>query len=305
MPLDRPKKPDLSRILTPDLYSKVLKLNFPWDGHVDIRFAAKFFFIGEPNISQQCFDAFHFRATKPISFICPEIPDVRKYLPDPNDPQYPEHVLALIIVLDQMPRRMYRGVDMRYTNMFFDATCLKLTKELVAADALPESTDDWQRLGFSFDDAVLRKNELYVSLVHSEDLSDHDFMVGRTEAMRKEVERHYGVRDPARDTMDKDAHDPLLFARLIKDGPPLNGSAPDFFFYFFRVVDAHRPVIKKFGRFPYRNEVMGRETTAREKEFLKATENFGSAGLSEAEVERLRKQVKDGIWDELSDRGPR
>lgn len=31
---------------------------------------------------------------------------------------------------------------------------------------------------------------------------------------------------------------------------------------------AHRDIVARFGRFPHRNEVLGRETTAEEAEFL-------------------------------------
>ncbi|KAL0576989.1 hypothetical protein V5O48_004999 [Marasmius crinis-equi] len=304
MPIDVADRPDLSQILTPNLYSEVLKLSFPWDGSFDSKFVSKFYFVGEPNTSQKCFDTFHSRATKPISSLCPEVPDVRKYLPDSKDPKYPEHALGLIMLLDQVPRRIYRGFDMRYTNAFFDPICLKLTKDLIAADALPDSIEEWEKLGYSFDDAMLRKLHSYSPLSHSEDLSNHDLLKEKTEKMRKEVEEHYGLRDPARDTMDQDAQDPKLFSRLIRGGPPLDGSAADFFFYFFRVRDAHRSIVVEYGRYPYRNGVMGREATTKEREFMEATEGFGTAGLSDTDAERVRKQVEDGVWDELSDKGP-
>ena len=31
----------------------------------------------------------------------------------------------------------------------------------------------------------------------------------------------------------------------------------------------HRDIVQRFGRFPHRNEILGRETTAEEAEFLK------------------------------------
>lgn len=37
----------------------------------------------------------------------------------------------------------------------------------------------------------------------------------------------------------------------------------------------HKDVIDKFGRYPYRNAALGRETTSEETEYLKTAETFG------------------------------
>ena len=37
----------------------------------------------------------------------------------------------------------------------------------------------------------------------------------------------------------------------------------------------HRDIVARFGRFPHRNEVLGRESTAEELEYLKTAERFG------------------------------
>ena len=39
---------------------------------------------------------------------------------------------------------------------------------------------------------------------------------------------------------------------------------------FYKFVKIHRDIIARFGRFPHRNAVLGRETTAAEAEFLKS-----------------------------------
>ena len=37
----------------------------------------------------------------------------------------------------------------------------------------------------------------------------------------------------------------------------------------------HQVVIEKFGRFPHRNDVLGRESTEEEIEYLKTAERYG------------------------------
>ncbi|KAL0064144.1 hypothetical protein AAF712_008866 [Marasmius tenuissimus] len=272
MPPHQSSKPDFSRILTPDLYTEVLRLHFPWKEPANIKDAVKFYFLHQPDNVQERFDAIHFRATKPISSVRPEIPSLWKYLPGFGDSHFPEHALALVCLLDQMPRSLYhRGVDSRYIPMFFDEACKKVVKHLVAEGVYPDLTEVWKKRRYTFEDAMLRKLWLYAPLAHSEDLSDHG-LVGP-----KRVDEERG------------------------EGPPMAGSAADLLFWIYRVLDAHTPILKEYGRYPYHNESVGRESTPREKEYLKATHNLGAAGLSEAEAEKLRKEVRNGVWEDLSD----
>ena len=37
----------------------------------------------------------------------------------------------------------------------------------------------------------------------------------------------------------------------------------------------HRTIVARFGRFPHRNEVLGRESTAEELDYLKTAKRFG------------------------------
>ncbi|ESK86524.1 hypothetical protein Moror_9844 [Moniliophthora roreri MCA 2997] len=114
---------------------------FPWDGAIDTKFASKLYFHGEPNVSQEVYDTCHIAALKPPSTICPGIPNLREYLPDPKVPQFPEHTLALVWLLDQAPRIIYKGLDMRYTSTLFDELAKTLVRDLILSDALPDSLD--------------------------------------------------------------------------------------------------------------------------------------------------------------------
>jgi uncharacterized protein (DUF924 family) len=268
----------------------------------DIGFASKFYFLGVPDNSHQMYDTLHHQALKPLSTFCPTIPELIDYLPNPTDPQYAEHTLALILLIDQGPRALYKGIDIRYTYGYFDFTTQKLITTLISTGVFPDATERWMELGHSFEDALIRKMWLYVPLVHSEDLDNHHAVSLKTEEMRLEVEKHSGKRDPWRDTREEDAKDTTLFSKLIRAGPPR--TSPDFFFWFFRVFDAHKTIIAEYGRYPYRNDALSRETTGREEEFLKLTENFGVAPLTLAEVQKLKEDTKAGVWEKLSDKGP-
>jgi uncharacterized protein (DUF924 family) len=117
--------------------------------------------------------------------------------------------LALVILLDQFPRNMYRGDPKSY-----------------AADRKAQQTaEDAVDRAFDRELPPFQRMFLYMPLMHSEDL----------EHQRRSVE---------------------LFRGLGGEGDPS--------YYAVR----HMEIIERFGRFPHRNEILGRRTTPEEAEFL-------------------------------------
>ncbi len=125
----------------------------------------------------------------------------------------PEKSLALLILLDQFPRNMFRGSGRAfYTDR--KAVC-------VAKKAIEN--------GFDLRVPEPQRQFYYLPLMHSESLTDQERCV-----------RLMMTRMP-----DAGAEN-LLHAK------------------------GHREVIRRFGRFPYRNDALDRKTTARERTYLKA-----------------------------------
>ena len=133
--------------------------------------------------------------------------------------------LALVILLDQFTRNVYRGSKQAYAG---DARA----RALVAA-ALAKATDlqlPW--VGRAF---------MYMPLMHTEDLANQD------ECVRRFTQLHAEVPDALKDSIQshlKSAHE-------------------------------HRDIIARFGRFPYRNAVLGRTSSAPERDFLALGPRFG------------------------------
>lgn len=123
----------------------------------------------------------------------------------------PESRLALVILLDQFPRNLFRG-DPR-THATDD-------KALVISNKALQKGLDRELLTF-------QRHFLYMPFMHSEDL----------ENQRRSV---------------------ALFRELADEG------SPDVTEY----AEGHRDIVERFGRFPHRNEVLGRRTTPEEAEFL-------------------------------------
>ena len=116
--------------------------------------------------------------------------------------------LALLIVLDQFPRNMFRG-----------------SARAFAADTIAREIAD-RAIARGFDQKVKSEERsfFYLPFEHSEKLADQERCVAL-----------------ARATGDADT---LKWAEL------------------------HADIIRRFGRFPHRNAVLGRATTAAEQEFL-------------------------------------
>jgi len=120
----------------------------------------------------------------------------------------PRGALALLILMDQFPRNMFRGEAQAFST---DSRALNLAKRAVA-DGFDLKVDNPERQFF------------YLPYMHSEDLTDQHACV----------------------------------ALIGERGPAGN------FFH----AQAHRAVIERFGRFPYRNAALGRENTPEEEAYI-------------------------------------
>ena len=118
--------------------------------------------------------------------------------------------LALVIVLDQFPRNMFRGDARTFST---DARALDVASRAIARGADKRIDPDLVEF-------------LYMPFMHSERLADQERCIA-------------------------------LFQ---------NGGRPDN----VRFAEIHADIIRRFGRFPHRNEVLGRATTAEERAFLDA-----------------------------------
>ena len=125
----------------------------------------------------------------------------------------PESCLALVILLDQFPRNLFRN----YPQALYatDDKALDISRAAV-------------QKGFDQKPPPFQRHFLYMPFMHSEDLEDQQ----RSVALFRELATEEG-------------------------GPDVTEYA-----------EGHRDIIERFGRFPHRNEVLGRETTPEEAEFL-------------------------------------
>jgi uncharacterized protein (DUF924 family) len=132
---------------------------------------------------------------------------------------HPRGRLALVILLDQFSRNIFRGTARSFAQ---DATALALALEGIAAG---------EDRGLS----PLERSFLYMPLMHAED--------------RAMQERACAE-----------------FARLAAEAPP---PLAGYLSVAAKFATAHRDIVERFGRFPHRNAVLGRCSTAEEAQFLR------------------------------------
>jgi uncharacterized protein (DUF924 family) len=121
--------------------------------------------------------------------------------------------LALIVLLDQFPRNMFRGTPRAFAT---DAMALGAARHAVAR-------------GFDRELLPVERLFVYLPFEHSEALEDQE----RCCELTKPLDAHPETNDV------------------------------------YRYALAHRDIIRRFGRFPHRNAILGRASTPEEIEFLK------------------------------------
>jgi uncharacterized protein (DUF924 family) len=132
----------------------------------------------------------------------------------------PSSALALVLVLDQFPRNLYRGSARAFE---FDPFALGVTLDAIAR---------------GFDSALhpLQASFFYLPLEHAED----------AEQQERAVE---------------------LFEQLTARAP---AELRSMFENFTSYARRHREVIRRFGRFPHRNAILNRPSTATETAYLES-----------------------------------
>lgn len=144
--------------------------------------------------------------------------------------------------------------------------------------------------------------EFNTTTAHQESAGDQQVSVSRIEELRRAVELYYNRRDPFR---EPDGSLTLLDEHGLIDMVSYVGVDEEFWpfytaaFFSLRVDEALAPIVNKFGRFPWRNAVEGRESTAGEVEWIGESGHFGEAGPGVAR--RVRRDVEAGTWTPLGE----
>jgi len=127
----------------------------------------------------------------------------------------PQGALALILLLDQFPRNIFRGLARAFAS---DTKALAVAHRAIEADFDAQYEPPLRRF-------------FYLPMMHAEDLEEQDFCIEKCRACGDDDGVKFGL--------------------------------------------IHRDAIARFGRFPYRNAVLGRVNTEEENAFLKGASHGG------------------------------
>ncbi|KAK3390168.1 hypothetical protein B0H63DRAFT_519403 [Podospora didyma] len=296
---------ELRDILTPSLFSHIVKHRLPYAKDKPINFShfGRDIFLQNrvgPLVKEQAWPALI--ALSKIGL--DHMPDLSTYLPAPSDPTYPEQVLGLQLLLDHCTRVLFRGVDHRYTNAYFNVLSERLAKTWLSlpADQRPDSWERWHHdLGADLDYWIGVRFWFGTPFVHSELLANQEIALAYTEETRSVVERVSGQTDPYRASRDAILADLHGFPREYRKGPPQGDDVTreSWTFWMGMLMDIHKPIIDRFGRYPSRNAITGRESTAEELTWIEDTGSFGQA--NEETARKIKEDVKLGRWRPLGE----
>ncbi|GFF43808.1 hypothetical protein IFM46972_07332 [Aspergillus udagawae] len=176
-----------------------------------------------------------------------------------SQPSNAQDWLALIILLDQLPRNIYRGESSRIVFEFFDP--LARTIALKAAVAgYPSSS------GCPFRYRQGQRIWFYMPFIHAEDLDLQELARVKYEEMAEDFTRL--LDGDATGLSDDEAECRRI---LVENRVRLEEQLK----LHFRVQREHYEPIERFGRFPHRNAALGRETSEEERRFLEEGKMFG------------------------------
>lgn len=298
-----PVSPDeLGDVLTPELFALLVNARLPYNKKGPINFSD----FGRDIFLEDHFSPLVKNKVWPILIALSKIgldhmPDLSLYLPPLTDPTYPEQCLGLLLLLDHCPRLLFRGIDQRWTYAYFSQVSQRVAKvwHSLPRPQRPDHWERWQESGTGLDYWLGVRFWLGTPFVHSERRENQEIALAFTEETRLVVESVSGWTDPYRAKRDEILSDLYAFPRVYKEGPPQGEDVTreSWTFWMGMLMDIHKPIIDRYGRYPYLNDMCGRESTAAEEEWIERTGHFEEVDKEVAR--KIREDVRLGRWTPL------
>lgn len=169
-------------------------------------------------------------------------------------PRGPLDWLAMLLLLDQVPRNSYRGAASGPVFTFFDPLALGIALETLDRQIFTKSP-------------VLRWNFTYrlwntLPLIHSESLEIHD-RIERDIFSTYQADTEALIAGSAEgdDGSEERKQAVEVFRKRAEEGQALLNSQRE-------QEEKHVVILRRFGRYPHRNGPMGREMTTEEQAYL-------------------------------------
>ncbi|KAK3313982.1 hypothetical protein B0H66DRAFT_643444 [Apodospora peruviana] len=293
-----PCEHELKSVLTPDLLSFLVSLRLPYaiDARINFSNLGHDIFlvdtVGGPSESR----------VLPVLIALSKIgldrmPDLTTYLPPPADPSYPEQSLGLQLLLDQYTRVLLQGIDRCWTVGCFDKLSRRLAATWLALppDQRPDSWRRWQAAGAGLDYWLGTRLWFGGPWVHSESRSNQDIALAFTDETRRAIEATSGQVDPNRARREEILSDVVGLPREYRKGPPQGGDVTRemFAWWITMLMDIHKPIIDKFGRYPQVEELCKQEAGDGKKGVAADFERGAVDEFEKDAVDEYEKEVAD------------
>jgi uncharacterized protein (DUF924 family) len=166
-----------------------------------------------------------------------------------------------------MPRNLYRGADSAIVYTHFDKLAQPIALDTVSSLFSSSSQPQTQSVDETTarEMALVRRNLayrmwLYVPHMHSEDIRLHEQAIEGYEAARGDMEEVERTGEMGgRKFSKEEAKEGLEYIKFQKG-----------------FGEKHLEIVRRFGRYPHRNKLLGRESTREEVEYLEGGgETFG------------------------------
>lgn len=175
------------------------------------------------------------------------------------DGSSPLNWLSILLLLDQVPRNCYRGDESKLVFGHFDPLAEEIALRAINAGIPTQSSHVRYRLAYRF--------WFTLPLMHSENIAVHDQACQQHEEMAQDLDQ-FLCRDAA--SLDEDEKECFNVLSRQKD------SLRDFLSNTYDFEKRHKVIIERFGRYPHRNQALGRKPTSEETEYLEnGGETFG------------------------------
>ncbi|KAK6496961.1 hypothetical protein TWF481_001941 [Arthrobotrys musiformis] len=252
-------------IFTPTLYQSIRDLWFsslPWGAKSSTEEATQRWFTGSKE-AKAAFDKLcHDHLSPAISSISPSnfpikgLTDAEIAAPFVAEIEAAEEVgdagartktaLSLMILLDQIPRNLYRTKEtLPLVYGHYDPIAVSLARHIISTPTGGSAV----RLDLSpgIRHSLPYRQWFYMPLMHSEELSNHKSFISILEELKAETKQDEEIAG---------------YVENIE-----------------RFENMHFRILERFGRYPHRNDCLGREPTAEEKKWLEGGgEKFGVGG---------------------------
>ncbi|TFA98217.1 hypothetical protein CCMA1212_010075 [Trichoderma ghanense] len=169
--------------------------------------------------------------------------------------------LSLVLLLDQIPRNCFRGESSSSVFTYWDP----MARDVALAALERGIPDRWPEVRWRF----ACRAWFYVPLMHSEDLQLHELAVEKYELLARDIESLLTSSDMNRedeeDESEVDQEYRLAAQKVVRMNPD---AAREYAQLNLGFEKRHWAIVQRFGRYPHRNGVLGRQTTEEEREYL-------------------------------------